>query len=232
MEDTNSKSKFSWFIILVLIIIIIILLFMLRIGKVEEKYLIPTGNVDVFDIDTVCSCKNSSCDNNNGNNTNLPVFDEDKDKKILGELFVDDKNGNYVFQQNLRIFDYAAYEYDSTTLVNGKIAPGVSNTYYFVVHNSSNVDVKYNIIMYEESQYKVNMKYRLKKNDKYIIGDDNNWVYADELETALAKLNSGSSDKYALDWQWFDDDVNDTIAGENMTSDYKLNIRFYYESIE
>lgn len=234
MENEKRKSRLSWLIILLLIIIIIILLFFWRVGKVEEKYLVPTGNVDVFDIDVRCGCKNKEkCDGNDKEETiNYPVFNPDKDKDTLGRVFIDDKNGDYIYQENLRIFDYSAYEYDPSTLVNGKIAPGVSNTYYFVVHNSSDTNVNYNILMYEESQYQVNMKYRLKKNDQYVVGNDEEWVNAEKLKTELSKLNISSSDKYALDWKWFDDDENDTIAGSKMNEDYKLNVRIYFEAIE
>ena len=227
--EKKSNSKLSWLIILLLIIIIIILLFFLRIGRTNEKYLVPTGNVDVFNIDTVCKCK--KCKDVNGDQTDIeppydiPTYNEKTDKDVIGELFVDDKNGNFLFQQNLRIFENAAYKFEN------KIAPGVSNTYQFVIHNSSNVNVKYDILMYEESEYQINMKYRLKKNDKYIIGNDDKWVSATELKTAFANLNIGASDNYSLDWKWFDDDENDNIAGKNMTSEYKLNIRITYEEI-
>ena len=84
--------------------------------------------------------------------------------------------------------------------------------------------------MYEVSEYKVNLKYRLKRNGEYVIGNESNWVSASELTTAFTKLNKGGSDNYSLDWKWFDEDNTlDTIAGENMTSEYKLNIRFYFE---
>lgn len=227
--EKKSNNKLSWLIILLLIIIIIILLFFLKIGRTNEIYLTPTGNVDIFNIDTVCKCK--KCKDVNGDQTDIeppydiPTYNEKTDKDIIGELFVDDKNGNFLFQQNLRIFENPAYKFEN------KIAPGVSNTYQFVIHNNTNTNVKYNILMYEESQYQINMKYRLKKNDKYIIGNDDKWVSATELKTAFSNLNIGLSDNYSLDWKWFDDDENDSIAGKNMTSEYKLNIRITYEEI-
>ena len=102
-----------------------------------------------------------------------------------------------------------------------------------MLHFSSCFDIKYYIEMYEESEYKVNLKYRLKKNGSYVIGNDSKWVTADELKTEFSKLNNGSTDSYALDWKWFDDDDElDNNAGENMTSEYKLNIRFYFEELD
>ena len=89
--------------------------------------------------------------------------------------------------------------------------------------------------MYEESEYDINLKYRLRRNNDYVVGDDNTWVTANELKTAFSKIDSSSSDSYSLDWIWeFNDDkdAEDTLAGSNMESNYKLDIRFYFESIE
>ena len=133
---------------------------------------------------------------------------------------------NYLYQQNLAIFENAAFEYKD------KIAPGVSNTYNFVVHNSSEMNLKYYIEMYEESEYDVNMKYRLKKANQYVIGDDSTWVTADQLKTEFSNIGISTSDSYSLDWKWeYEDGVDDkdTLAGEKMTSDYKLNIRVHFE---
>ena len=130
---------------------------------------------------------------------------------------------NVFLQEKLNIFNNQAFEYTN------KIAPGVSNTYDFIVKNNSQKDFKYLCQFYETTEYKVNLKYRLKKDGEYIIGDEKKWVTADELLTAEIVLAAGEENKYSLDWTWFDDDVNDTLAGKNMTSVYRLNIRFYLE---
>ena len=219
MNSMKSNLKYLAIIIL-LIIIILLLLFFSKIGKIQgNNMLVPTGNVDVFDIDVRCNCK----DNGNGE---LPVFNPEEDKETFGTVFVDDVNGNYIYQQNLKIFSNSAYNFTE------KIAPGVSNTYNFVVHNSSNLKLRYYVEMEEESEYFVNMKYRLKRNNKYVIGDDDTWVTADELKTEFSKIEISGSDKYSLDWIWaYDDNKDDldTNIGENMESLYKLNIRFYFE---
>ena len=232
-ENEQKKDKFFRIIAILLIIIIIILLFFSRFGRINN-YSMPTGNVDVFDIDVNCNHQRDGetddityIDENGNPTAVLPAFDEQKDSKTLGVVFVDDKNGNYVYQKNLNIFNNAAFAYTN------KIAPGVSNTYHFVVHNSSDMNLKYYIEMYEDSEYQVNLKYRLKRNNSYVIGNDNTWVTANELKTAFQNISYSSSDSYSLDWKWFDEDnVKDTIAGENMTSLYKLNIRFYFEAVD
>ena len=252
--NEQKKDKYFRIITVLLIIIIIILLFFSRFGKINN-YPVPTGNVDVFDIDVDIDYANVShgntnynkdtgtdinigtsysknirtetSDNNQDIERKIPTYDKEKDKDVLGRVYVDDKNGNYIYQQNLDIFNNAVYQYTN------KIAPGVSNTYHFVVHNSSKMNLKYYIEMYENSEYQVNLRYRLKRNNNYVIGNDNNWVTADELKTAFQNINDSSSDSYSLDWKWFDnDDVADTKAGKNMTSLYKLNIRFYFEAVD
>ena len=228
MEDNRKRNTRYWIITILLIIIILLLLFFIRFGRIRYS-LVPTGNVDVFDIDIRCNCAgkdNCVTTDDDGNTVVIPTFNEDK--KVLGNVFVDDVNGNYIYQQKLRIFSNAAFKYTD------KIAPGVSNSYHFVVHNSTNAKLKYFIQMYEDSEYFVNLKYRLKRNNNYVIGDDNKWVTASELQTEFSNINMSSSDSYSLDWKWeYDDGVDemDTLAGREMDSLYKLNIRFYFEEV-
>ena len=248
MDKEDKRNAIYWIVILLLIIIILIILFFTRFGKIKYDQVSPTGNIDVFDIDIRCNCgEDKECpdivspetkepttaatdpDNKGGKKKpSVPSYDKDKDKNELGKVFVDDSNGNYIYQQKLRIFENAAYNFTE------KIAPGVSNTYHFVVHNSNKFKVRYYVEMYEDTEYFVNLKYRLKRNNEYVIGDDNNWVTAKDLKTEFSKLNAMSSDSYSLDWKWFYDDNKDdadTLAGSNMESAYKLNIRFYFEEV-
>ena len=228
-KDKANNLKF-WSIIILLIIIILILFFFMKFGRIGNN-LVPTGIVDVFDIDVECDCLDKEgcvTTDEDGNKVSVPVYNKWTNKNDVGTVFVDDKNGNYIYQQHLEIFNNAAYQYTS------KIAPGISNTYHFVVHNSTKLKLKYNVEMYEESEYKVNLKYRLKRNNSYVIGNDFKWVTANELKTEFSKINAYTSDSYSLDWKWeYEDgkDDEDTIAGENMTSEYKLNIRVYFEEI-
>ena len=137
MEE-RKNDKYYWIIIIFLIIIILLLLFFARFGKIENKYLVPTGNIDVFDIDIECSCgTDGKCVNKD---SIYPVWNEQNYKNEFNKIYVDDKDGDYIYHQNLDIFGNPFYEYTS------KIAPGVFNTYYFVVHNSSNINVNWNFL--------------------------------------------------------------------------------------
>ena len=244
--DINKKKMYIS-TILILAIIVLILIYFIRFGKIKTFNGNPTGNVDIYDITVptnkpeqpiINPDKNPTVDieptpepvipspNNEKEPDVIKPFDPEEDEEITGEIFVDDKNGDYIYQQKLNVFENPAYEYTN------KIAPGSHNTYQFIVHNSSEMDLRYKVKMYDQSQFKVNLKYRLKRNGDYVLGSDNSWVTASELETEFSRIDSGTSDKYSLDWKWFDDDYNDTIAGKNMTELYKLYIRFYFEGIE
>ena len=244
-KEERRKKIISWVIIAILIIIIILLCLTKCCKKDnnnDDSYKIKTGNSDIFNININCpkeECPVVNDDKNKDNNTknininsnkpekknDLPVFDEETDKNVIGKIFVNDKNGDYVYQQNLNIFNNAAFNYTN------KIAPGVSNTYEFKVNNTSKVDIKYYIEMYEQTEYNINLKYRLRRNGSYVVGSEDNWVSANELKTEFKNLKASNYDSFELDWKWFDDDTNDTNIGQNMTSEYKLNIRFYFEEI-
>ena len=261
MEHSNQKNKLFWIILIMLFIIILILLsFCITFGKVEEPNYIPTGNVDVFDIDISCYCDDSKTNTKDTDNKTKKCVTTDKygyeteikrrssgkkesnnseeneqpDDDIIpdeedGEVYVDDMSGNYEYHQYLRIFNNSAFQYKN------KIAPGTSNIYNFTVHNSSKMNVKYYIKMEEETSYNLKLKYRLKRNDNYIIGNKTSWVTADQLITEYNRLNSKTSDKYSLDWKWeYEDgkDAQDTYIGENMDDIYKLNISLYFEQID
>ena len=74
-QDEENKRKYVIIISILLIAIIILLLFC-RFGKIENQGLIPTGNVDVFDIDIYCNHRRAQVpsddkqDYSKNNNTN------------------------------------------------------------------------------------------------------------------------------------------------------------------
>ena len=75
----------------------------------------------------------------------------------------------------VKIFTNSMYKLED------RIAPESSNTYQFVVKNSTNYNIKYQIRFIENNPYSINMKYKLKKNDTYLIEE---YVSASELNIA------------------------------------------------
>ena len=250
-EQTEKKHNKLLVAVVFLLLIAIGVLLWLLLRPQPEPTKIPTGNVDVFHIKVTCLCGAGEGDddgdggeecNPDDGQTGTPgaegyksyhgsTINDHTDTTVDDEgiIYVDDKNGWYVYQQNLQIFQNAAFEYTN------KIAPGVSNSYNFKVHNETKNAVRYNIEFEEGSEYAVNMKYRLKRGGSYVVGDANTWVTADELTLATMKLlASDGVDSYTLDWQWPYEggvDALDTEIGENMTSDYTLGIKINFEEV-
>ena len=106
------------------------------------------------------------------------------------------------------------------------IAPESNNTYQFIVKNSTKYNLKYNIEFVESNPYNINMKYKLKKNDEYII---DHYVSASELNVSNIHLNTNSNDTYYLEWKWVSN-TNDTEIGANPSSKYGLKINVKAES--
>lgn len=248
------RNRFANTAIILLLIAIAILLWLL-LKPQSEPTKIPTGNVDVFDIRIGCLCGDDDgdgepddCDKDGDgvpddvadltpgsegyksyysstiNGSKVPM-----DISTTGIVYVDDANGKYVYQKELQIFQNAAFEYTN------KIAPGVSNSYNFKVHNETNNAIRYNIDFDEDSEYAVNMLYRLKRGGTYVVGSDTEWVSASNLSvSALKQLAKDGVDTYTLDWKWPYEggkDAQDTEAGENMTSEYVLSIKVNFKEV-
>ena len=91
-------------------------------------------------------------------------------------------------------------------------------------------DVKYNIDFNKEIKYPINMKYKMKKNNSYICGNENNYVNVEELSSKDLIISNNAEDKYTIEWYWEDDDENDTYIGiQEIDRYYKLNLSIYAE---
>ncbi len=251
--DSMSKDKeythIRGILIMLIIIALLILVFLTRCSKVTDVDILkPTGNINVFDIDINSNCKGNNCEvtDKDGKfiktiSTNVENFafseevaeddkvieEEDDDKIVSGEVYVDDADGRYVFARKLDIFNHSAYD------LGDKIAPGVSNVYQFVVHNSTDSNIKYNIKMVDLESSKVTMKYRLKKGNTYVADSSNKWVSANSINTKFQVLNYGVSDEYSLEWKWDYEgkvDKKDSEAGK-LAGEYKLGIKVYFEAV-
>ena len=134
----------------------------------------------------------------------------------------DDEHGTMTWNgsNDLKIFTNTSYA------MNDKIAPESSNLYQFVVKNETSYNLKYNINFIENNPYNINMKYKLKKNDTYII---DHYVSASELNVSNALLNVKKNDTYYLEWKWISSS-NDTEIGTNPESKYGLKIDIKAES--
>lgn len=140
------------------------------------------------------------------------------------EKEVDDKESlivDWLNEKKADIFSNSYFE-------NSKIAPGVSSDYYFIVKNDRKENIIYDINFTEKNDSNIPIKYRLKKNDSYVVGSDITWVNASDLNINDILINAKENNSYILEWKWdyYTDNLNDatdTTIGKNIP-DYKLTI--------
>jgi hypothetical protein len=184
-----------------------------------------SGNTpNVIDID----CNNIGCKQiipSNPTKPSTPTEPSTPEQQVDGEFEAYEKGKAWESINNLNIFANPMYDMEP------KIAPESSNTYEFVVRNNTNYNLVYEMQFIETNDYNINMKYRLKKGNTYVAGDENTWVKANEINISNLKLDSSNKETYYLDWKWFSSD-NDTEIGKQKNVGYKLDITIKAESIE
>lgn len=218
----QKKYKVAKVVAIFILIVILIYLLILKFGNINNRDLyVPTGNIDIFDI--TCNHKDIDKDKNTNNENNIDNSIEiedtenvDKNKPNKTGLIVSD---NYSIWGNkrLRIFSNPAYQYTS------KIAPNSSNSYVFVVRNNNDFDIVVDFDIVEENSHNINMKYKLRWKETYLVGDENAYEDVSKLGQKNITIKAKESISYILDWKWIDSD-NDTEIGETIDANYKLTI--------
>ncbi len=164
--------------------------------------------------------KSTDTNKKNADNTSPTSDTEETSDDQPEELTVLDSDITWKDTTELKIFENSMYNLDNV------VAPESSNTYEFVVKNSTKYNVKYNINFIETNPYHINMKYKLKKNDTYLV---DHYVSYNELNINEQVLNAKKNDTFYLEWKWVSSD-NDNAAGENKAN-YNLKIEVKAESI-
>ena len=80
--------------------------------------------------------------------------------------------------------------------------------------------------MEDKNDKNINIKYRLKMNNTYIIGDENNWVSIEKMKLDNIYGLKDSKTIYALEWKWEDSDNDTQIAKEGLAT-YTVYIDIY-----
>ena len=166
---------------------------------------------------------NNDANNNVNNNTNNSLPNENiVDNNDRFRVVENQKDWNEI--KELSIFKNRYFNDKSI------IAPGISGIYNFTVENYFSSNIKYSMSFAEENNFKINLRFKLKRNGVYIVGNENDWVNCEELSQKDIYINSKSSDIYTLEWKWIDNN-NDTEIGENDKSTYKIKVNVYAEEI-
>ena len=162
-------------------------------------------------------------DNNQDNKEGTTTEENENTTTDDKEFIVFDNDQVWSNTSKLHIFENPEFDMEEI------IAPGSTNSYKFYIRNKKKCNMAYKISFEEVNPYHINMKYKLKYEGNYII---DHWVDYTELETEIKRLNSNEEREYILEWLWDHQDDVDTIAGNSMDANYKLNITIYGEQID
>ena len=121
----------------------------------------------------------------------------------------------------LRIISNPMYQIDNI------ISNSYTNAYVFKIKNNTNYKVNYSISFIENTS--MNIKYRLKRENTYIKGNENNWVSYKELNIYNQKIDNSSIDTYYLEWKYENIDDIDIKALDN---NYQLKMQINAQEIK
>ena len=171
---------------------------------------------------------NKKDSSNKNTNSNEQSNKSNSNTDLEGEFYVsDNKIVKWNDNTNLNIFT----DSKKISKVNGKIAPESTGIYVFNVNNKTKYNLKYNISFIESNEYSINMKYKLKKGNTYLVDQ---YVSYEQLNINDMLLNNNKTDVYSLEWKWVgDNDNNDTTIGKSAKEEdinYSLKINIEAES--
>ena len=174
------------------------------------------------------SSGNKKDSSNKNTNSNEQSNKSNSNTNLEDEFYVsDNKIVKWNDNTNLNIFT----DSKKISKVNGKIAPESTGIYVFNVNNKTKYNLKYNISFIESNEYSINMKYKLKKGNTYLV---DRYVSYEQLNINDMLLNSNKTDVYSLEWKWVgDNDNNDTTIGMSAKDgdiNYSLKINIEAES--
>ena len=147
-----------------------------------------------------------------------------KQNRNTKRFYIKDNHTTWNGQDRLNIFR------DITHNNRELIVPFSTGLYDFVLVNVNNFKLKANVNFYHNNPYNINIKYRLKQGNTYIVGDNDTYVTINELLLQNISMQKNTQTKYTLEWKWFEDD-NDTLIGSLGTAKYELTIEYHAEEI-
>ena len=88
--------------------------------------------------------------------------------------------------------------------------------------------MKYDLNFSANNPYNVNLKFKMKLNGKYVVGDESTWKDGEDLTQKDRFISIHSNDIYTIEWKWIDA-PNDTEVGETDGAVYTLKVQAYAE---
>ena len=115
------------------------------------------------------------------------------------------------------------------------IAPGSYGKYTFYVKNLTGQNITYDIKFLDTMTNPINMKYKLKVDNIYIKGNEDEFVSVSNLDIENIIVVEDSVNMFTLEWYWENNDVMDTYVGtrkeeQTYTLDVKIDSSLYIEN--
>ena len=226
-------------LILIIIILIIIYIVSFRIGVIEDlggikiDYNDETNSEvieDTNEVDKDYSYAEDKELNSNGSNqasgssNKEDISDEEEDIETVKLVKVSWNGKEVTKNTKLDIFKNEKF--------NGQkiIAPGSKGSATFCVENASNTEMICNLKFNDEAEFPINMKYRLKVDNKYVVGNANKYEDLEKLNLKDILMSKKSINMYTIEWYWEDSDKQDTeVATKNEDQYYTLNFEISAE---
>lgn len=214
LEEYEKKQKRDRRdkIILIIIIIILLLLHFLcyKLGKIGYRDNISTS--------TIPGGTDSS--SNKDDST-----EKDSNSENIIEV-IEIVNGDIGVVKDAQLNIFKNIKFDNQKI----IAPGSNGIYKFAVKNLTGQNITYDINFLDAMTNPINMKYKLKIDNVYIRGNQNNYMNLSTLDTEDVIVVKDSINVFTLEWYWEHDDVKDTFVGSQKTDQYyTLNLKIAAE---
>ena len=110
------------------------------------------------------------------------------------------------------------------------IWPGQSGSYDFVVQNNNNDPITYQLSLDEANRDNINMKYRLKLNNVYVVGDEKTYESIDKVKLDNITILGKGKSLFTLEWTWEKADNDAKIVREGLAT-YRIYIDVYSKVI-
>lgn len=209
-NNTNEKKCILYLIIIAICLIYLAIFFIHYIvdnGTAKDS---ATAEIEIDNTQETENIDNTQ-ENKNTDNTDSVIVDNSDRFKI--------KQGNTEWKYLSELDMFKNFHFEDRAI----IAPGVFGSYSYTVENESDSDFIYYIRYQEQNPYKVNMKYKLRVNGNYIVGEDGEWHDYKEMERTDVYIKANSKDIYTVEWKWVDAE-NDTEVGTTEGANYKMHI--------
>lgn len=93
------------------------------------------------------------------------------------------------------------------------VAPGTSGEHEFSVRNTSDYELKYELVFYGDNA-EIPLRYRIRNGEEYLLGDENTWLDATTIENAKRSYGAvevkGKLD-LVIEWEWPYESGNDEL---------------------